>query len=235
MPASVVPTPDRDSHFAFGLSAVSGYVDTAGFIQLAGVFTAHVTGNFVLAGAALGGDRVHGVAERLTLVPIFMASVIGASWLGRLAARRGWPVVSTVLVAEALALALYVALGFGFRDALHAGAAGVPLLLTGGAAVVAMGIQNALMREGLKALLPTTVMTGNLTQLSLDLPAFVSTSADPAAGSRLRRHAVVLTGFLLGAAAGAWAALGLQSLAGLLPLGVVLVLAFAARTKFSPS
>ena len=31
----------------------AGYVDTAGFLALGGLFTAHVTGNFVTLGAAL--------------------------------------------------------------------------------------------------------------------------------------------------------------------------------------
>ncbi|MDU6748154.1 MAG: DUF1275 family protein, partial [Bradyrhizobium sp.] len=35
------------------LSVNAGYVDTAGFLALQGLFTAHVTGNFVTLGAAL--------------------------------------------------------------------------------------------------------------------------------------------------------------------------------------
>ena len=40
------------------LSFNAGYVDTAGFLALGGLFTAHVTGNFVTLGATL----VHGTA-----------------------------------------------------------------------------------------------------------------------------------------------------------------------------
>ena len=35
------------------LSVTAGYVDTAGYLALQGLFTSHVTGNFVTLGAAL--------------------------------------------------------------------------------------------------------------------------------------------------------------------------------------
>jgi len=40
------------------LSLNGGYVDTAGYLALQGLFTAHVTGNFVTLGATLGAGHV---------------------------------------------------------------------------------------------------------------------------------------------------------------------------------
>src|SRR5258708_940196 len=57
------------------LSAVAGYVDTAGFLALFGLFTSHVTGNLVTAGAALARRAPEGVIARLAMIPIFMLSV----------------------------------------------------------------------------------------------------------------------------------------------------------------
>ena len=44
------------------MSVNAGYVDTAGFLALQGLFTAHVTGNFVTLGAALFARCPYGAA-----------------------------------------------------------------------------------------------------------------------------------------------------------------------------
>ena len=41
------------------LALTAGFVDTVGFIALFGLFTAHVTGNFVLIGASLVGALLY--------------------------------------------------------------------------------------------------------------------------------------------------------------------------------
>ena len=65
---------------SFALSFISGFVDTAGFMALFGLFTAHVTGNLVLAGAAFSGE--HGnLIGKLLILPVFVASVMCSSYL----------------------------------------------------------------------------------------------------------------------------------------------------------
>ncbi len=65
------------------LSFNAGFVDTAGFLALQGLFTAHVTGNFVTLGAALALGT-SGVIAKLLALPVFCAVVIAARWLGTL-------------------------------------------------------------------------------------------------------------------------------------------------------
>jgi uncharacterized membrane protein YoaK (UPF0700 family) len=79
-----------------------------------------------------------------------------------------------------------------------------------------MGIQNALMREYLGSLAPTTVMTGNLTQFTIDIARSLiirdyQKLGDPELQKRevqelrqrLIKFGVTLIGFILGAAFGA--------------------------------
>ncbi len=69
------------------LSFNAGYVDTAGFLALQGLFTAHVTGNFVTLGAAIVFGTT-GVAAKLTALPVFCVMVVLSRLLGRLLAAR---------------------------------------------------------------------------------------------------------------------------------------------------
>jgi uncharacterized membrane protein YoaK (UPF0700 family) len=98
-------------------------------------------------------------------------------------------------------------------------------LLVGAAGVWAMGVQNALMRDvALGGLTPTTIMTGNLTQATIDLVELTlqrCARARADAAGRLFRFGVPLLAFLIGAAMGGFltGVVGLASIA--LPTAVV--------------
>ena len=62
------------------LSFNAGYVDTAGFLALQGLFTAHVTGNFVTLGATLVHGSSGAIAKLLAL-PTFCLVVMAARLL----------------------------------------------------------------------------------------------------------------------------------------------------------
>ena len=217
------PLPERSASFV--LSAVSGFVDTAGFILLSGIFTAHVTGNLVLAGAAMAGQQWSGgVWTRLALMPVFMLGIVGASLLAQ---RGGAHSVRRALMMEAFALLGFLVIGVAM-DAPGTPFSAQALFIIATPAVMAMGIQNALMRDALKNFLPTTMMTGNTTQFTLDLLAnFKAPNAE--ARARLSRFGNVLAGFVSGAALGALGAATLRFWSVALPLVAIILLSRLAR------
>jgi len=72
------------------LAAVAGFVDTLSFVALFGLFTAHVTGNFVLIGAGIAGFG-QGVVLKLSVFPAFVCGVVAASLIARsMSGRPEW-------------------------------------------------------------------------------------------------------------------------------------------------
>ncbi len=214
------------------LGWTAGYADTAGFLGLRGLFTAHVTGNLVVAGAQLAGASEENVWVRLLVVPVFILAIALSTILVR---RQQWR-LSRLLWLEAATLLLFLIVGIALIPVGDRSTSALSIFLVGATGVFAMGIQNALMRETLGSLAPTTVMTGNLTQLTIDLTQvmFLRHLARPreeksAVKARIKKFGISLLGFLLGAVMGAvfmkW--VGFWSMA--LPAIAIAFLAIHAR------
>jgi uncharacterized membrane protein YoaK (UPF0700 family) len=149
------------------LSGVAGYVDAAGFASLIGLFPAHLTGEIVGDAIAFSSGPLAGHTTHLWMLPVFVGSVATATLVARLLRRSGRRALTGLLALVTLALAAFSASDFLtglLRESWH-----LHLLLGGGCAVAAMGFQNALMRESLSGSCPTTVMTGNLTHVVIDV------------------------------------------------------------------
>jgi uncharacterized membrane protein YoaK (UPF0700 family) len=202
------------------LSFLAAFVDTACFIGLFGLLTAHVTGNFVLIGAELvSGDGA--ILVKLLALPVFVLAVAATARADAALRRRGRNAAAPLLAAQGLLLAAAVAAVVLLPAPLTAHDAGA--LVTGLLAVAAMGVQNALMRLELASLPPSTVMTGNVTQFVIDAVS-IGNAPSPeqalALRQRMRHLAPGLVAFLLGAAAAAAAFV----VAGLLALALPAVL-----------
>jgi uncharacterized membrane protein YoaK (UPF0700 family) len=161
-----VAAPESKATLPLLLSLNAGYVDTAGFLALQGLFTAHVTGNFVTLGASLALGTSGAIAKLLAL-PIFCIVVIAARLLSTLLTNRQRPALDTLIVLQVLLLVIGAALAirFGpFRDPDSWRA-----ILTGMVLVGAMALQNAFHRVHLGSVPPSTIMTGTTTQVMIDL------------------------------------------------------------------
>jgi len=195
--------PKPETLLSSALSFVAGSVDTIGFIALSGLFTAHVTGNFVLIGAALAGGA-GGVLTKLLALPVFivMVGLTTAALRGRDAATAPARLGCIAVQALLLVIAMGCGLSFGSRLAPDSGAA----MLTGLVAVAAMAVQNAAARLAFGTLAPSTVMTGNVTQVVVDAVGWLLTPParrDPATSARMARFSANVGAFALGCIGGA--------------------------------
>jgi uncharacterized membrane protein YoaK (UPF0700 family) len=174
---------DHRSLLLLVLSLTAGYVDTAGFLALQGLFTAHVTGNFVTLGASLALGTSGAVAKLLAL-PVFCVVVIGMRLLATLLSSRYRQVFEAILGLKVLMLTIgaVLAIQYGpFRDGDSWQA-----VLTGMVLVAAMAIQNTAHRIYLGNAPPSTLMTGTTTQIMIDLADMIYSRTAPDGQTRAR-------------------------------------------------
>src|SRR5215469_12836602 len=190
------------------LSVIAGMVDLIGFFSL-GSFTAHVTGNLVVAAAA----AVHGGPWNLAqafAIPVFMLAVAAAWLISRASSLHGVALTRLLLVIQFLLL--LAVLAFSVTTAASANPHGLTAGIAVMIAVCAMAFQYALLRLALPKAVSTAVMTGNLTNAVLSLMEMLSPRQPlmPVDRGRLKSSLRLLIGFLLGClvAAAAIALLG---------------------------
>ncbi len=206
------------------LSFNGGFVDTAGFLGLQGLFVAHVTGNFVTLGAALVNGS-HGIVGKILALPEFIVVVALARLAGMALRARRLPVLRTLLAVKVGLLICFFALAVGFGPFPDPNTAAA--LLTGLAGIAAMAVQNALQRVHLSALPPTTLMTGSTTQATIDAVDLLR-GIEPAQRAAIRTRFGRLSLAILYFAAGCAAAALLYAAAGFWCLAVPVVVATAA-------
>lgn len=226
----------RDKLRAAVLSGVAGFVDAAGVLSLAALFPAHITGELVTEAVSLSSGS-HGTVSHLWMLPAFVLAVALAAALARVERRAGRAPAPVLLLLISCGLLVFAASGVAsylFR--------GVSPTLFGRvgacAAVAAMGFQNALMRESLHGSAPTTFMTGNLTQLVIELvdhlfafgkkPGIMGDVERSVSRARLRTAAIALGSFLGSAALGAVLTRSVGAVSALLPGALVGLLSWQA-------
>ncbi|MFC3651151.1 YoaK family protein [Dyella humi] len=186
------------------LSFNAGYIDAAGFLALHGLFTAHVTGNFVTLGAAVV-YRSSGTVAKILAIPVFCAVVVCARLLHYKLENLGKPVLRTLFLVELVLLIVgaWLAWVLGpFPDADNIGTVAVGMIF-----VTAMALQNAVHRVHLSYAPPSTLMTGTTTQIMLDLADKWHGGLDEeqasAINSRIVRFSVNVAVFAFGCGCGA--------------------------------
>lgn len=226
-----------------GLSFVAGFTDTFGFIAFSGLFTAHVTGDLILAAAHLTTPYGRRAITDITMIVLFAIVVGLVTWFARSPAcagrSRAWR-VRWFLGAELLLM-----IGFWLAGVAMS-ASGFPLYLphrvipVATFAVAAMAIQYALPGLLGEARLPTTVMTGNLLRMASGIAMWLRARGAPAGSEYLAARAQVraaspgFLAFFAGAALGAPLCLWLHFNAVVVPC-VVLLAAMPATIRAASS
>ncbi|KVD28130.1 hypothetical protein WI89_13435 [Burkholderia ubonensis] len=187
------------------LAAVAGFVDTLSFVALFGLFTAHVTGNFVLIGAGIAGFG-QGILMKLSVFPAFVCGVVASNLIARsLSARPAWQGARALHAVQAVLLLGFCTAGVWATPITQPDS--LPALLAGIVGTFAMGVQNAHPRVIPRAGVPNTVMTGNVTQAILDvvdlLSAGTADSVRATARARFGKMLPAIVAFAFGAASGA--------------------------------
>lgn len=191
---------NNDFALGVGLGLLAGYVDTAGFVALFGLFTAHVTGNFVLIGSELARPSHGALLIKFLAVPAFAAGVIIARLLDVRCADRASNPARPLLGTQLALLTGFMVAGLVASPVNDAQA--LPVLVCGMLGAAAMGVQNAAGKLRFGSIAPTTVMTGNVTELLIDLTDLASGRAAPAVRARFVKFFWPVVAFALGCLGG---------------------------------
>jgi uncharacterized membrane protein YoaK (UPF0700 family) len=182
------------------LTMIAGYCDTVTFVAADSIFSAHVTGNFIVfAYQFVKGSDINAWIKLLTF-PVFILAVITGGQIARKVANH-----YKILFLEGIFLLLagiLVAVLDYYGNFSH-----VMMYFVVMMTVFAMGLQNAFGKLYAKETHgPTTMMTGNVTQASLDFGALLKSGfRDADAMTSLKKQLILIIGFLLGCFLGAYA------------------------------
>jgi uncharacterized membrane protein YoaK (UPF0700 family) len=218
------------------LSFVAGFVDTACFIALFGLFTAYVTGNLSLLAAEIVRDG-RKIVTRILIIPVFILSIAGTTLYIRHHAERGHNLLRHTLVLQAALLLVALIVAVTLKPPLYPD--GPIMLIVGPLMVAAMAVQNAATRLVLRIGMPTTLMTLNLTQITIDLVdlwrGVASHDERTEIRDRLAMRSSGVTGFFLGAAGGAFGFYISSFWCLIVPLFALIALAGSDATRKLPT
>jgi uncharacterized membrane protein YoaK (UPF0700 family) len=168
---------------------------------------------------------------KLLAFPAFIVGVASASVLTKVLEKRGVTDSANALhVWQAFLLLMFLAACWFARPIVDASAPMV--LLSGVLGATAMGVQNARAKVLRASGLPNTVMTGNVTQVVLDIVELTHHGAQEGQGpqvlARLRTTLIAMSSFAIGAILGALAFVHVSFIGLALPIALLLALTFVS-------
>jgi len=199
------------------LSFTAGFCDTLTFVAAGEVFSAHVTGNFIVFAYHLIKQANAPDWQKLLTFPVFVFAVM----LGGRIAKQSKNMY-LLLILEGLLLLISGVIPVIWLGPCQQGGWQVQLIVM--LIVTAMAFQNAFGKIYNKATFGlTTVMTGNVTQAALDLIGLMSGKpGDTETRTSFNKQITLIAGFLAGCVAGALMAKQCGLISALLPAAMLL-------------
>ncbi len=205
-----------------------------GFVVFGGLFVAHMSGNSAALGAWFGQELWAKGIPHLFAIPIFVFALT----LGYLAMlkKRTFRRCSMLLLVEAALLFLF---------AIFYGIAGppaflsLPYFLMATAALLAMGVQNATLRQIGRSGFPSTYVTGILHAFAFSLAGLLSAwksgNVSPSHWKQPMKAGGMWFSYVVGAIAGSLALVHFGALSVAIPIVAILCIAriFSARPELT--
>jgi uncharacterized membrane protein YoaK (UPF0700 family) len=198
---------------------LAGYVDTLGFAALFGLFTAHVTGNFVLLAVGLAAPAHMSQPLKLLAFPAFILGVAACRLLAVGCERRGVAAIKPAYFLQLVLLLGFMACGM-LAEPLGTSANGL-VIASGMLGAAAMGAHSAASKLLLAHLAPTSMMTGNVTQLVIDTVDRLRGAADAATRARSNKFFWHIVAFALGCGVAAFAYVAAGFAALVVPVAIL--------------
>jgi uncharacterized membrane protein YoaK (UPF0700 family) len=202
-----------------GMGFMAGYVDTLGFAALFGLFTAHVTGNFILLAVGLAAPAHMSQPIKLLAFPAFILGVAAARMLVVGCERRGVAATKPAYLLQLVLLIGFMVCGM-LAEPLGSSANGL-VIAAGMLGAAAMGAHSATSKLLLSHLAPTSMMTGNVTQLVIDTVDRLRGAADAATKARCGKFLLLIVAFALGCGAAAFAYVAMGFAALVVPVAIL--------------
>ena len=207
------------------LTIIAGYCDTVTFVAADSIFSAHVTGNFIVfAYQIVKGIDLNAWVKLLTF-PVFIIAVIAGGRIALRVTNRYTLLFWEGLILLFSGISVYAFNYFGIISEWTMYAVAMTT-------VFAMGLQNAFGKLYAKETHgPTTMMTGNVTQASLDLGSLLKNGfKDADVLLSFKKQLITIFGFLIGCFLGAIAGkfFGLGTL--ILP-GIAMIICYLYHRK----
>jgi uncharacterized membrane protein YoaK (UPF0700 family) len=156
---------------AYVLAAIAGIVDVAGYIALGGIFTAHVSGDTVMAAVALAHGSWVPALQQVAPVPLIVVGYLIGGTIVKLATTKKLPYWFSIGAAgEALFLAIFALAHHRFAgNSLSYVPQRWTLIGLMACLSFAMGVQNSLLRSVESAGVRTTFVTGMIVSFAHEL------------------------------------------------------------------